>query len=143
MGEQHIADKEKLLEMAETMLRDSGIINSGLKQIKKQMGPGLPYQALKLLSDPDRIDKLITALAELYVDIGLTAEDLELITQFQCSDVGRKLASANMVIQPKSVEVTQEWVYNIMEEVQDAEKHQKADGVIKVKDTGDIPDIVA
>jgi len=140
---QCIADKEKLLEMAKTMITESGIVDNGLKQIKKQMGPGLPYQALKLLSDPEHVDELLTALADLYVDTGLTAKEFELITQFQCSDVGRKLADVNILIQSKSAEITQTWVYDIIEGVLDAEKHQKAGDVIKVKETGDIPDIVA
>ena len=141
--DKHIADREKLLEMAKTMLKEAGIVDNGLKQIKKQMGPGLPYHTLKLLSDPEHIDELLTALADLYVDAEFTVEEFELITQFQCSDVGKKLAEVNMLIQPKSIEITQTWVYDIIEGVLDAEKHQKADEVVEVKETGDISDIVA
>jgi len=117
---------EKTLEAAIEFLRKSGLLDEGLKIIKKSMAPGIPFQVLELMNDEERISQLVEDVAEVYVDAGFSIEELEFITQFYLHETGQKLVKLNAKLAPKTGEITSDWVYDIIEEVQKEERANDA-----------------
>jgi len=115
------------LAAAKDMLVVSGVMDAGLDHLKKVIAPGAPFAVLELMDNKEKLEELINSVADIYADSPFTIAELEQIKLFQSGDIGKKLAKFNIVSQSKIVEVTQEWVYGIIEEVRekDAQAHKE------------------
>jgi len=116
MNEQNIIDHDARVEAAKTLLIGSNSINESVNQLRKVLCMTVPTQALKLMDDVERKDDLITAISELYADQDFTIEELNLLIEFYSSGLGKKVCKVNVIMQPKILEITQDWLYEILED---------------------------
>ena len=116
MNEQNIIDHDTRVEAAKTLLIESNAINESVNQLRKVLCMTVPTQALKLMDDVERKDELTNAIAELYADQDFTIEELDLLIKFYSSDLGKKVCKVNVIMQPKILEITQDWLYEILED---------------------------
>jgi hypothetical protein len=132
-------DRDEALKAAMDLLRSSGFLKEGLRIIKRDMSTGVPYEVLKLMDDENRVNQLVEDVAEVYVDAGFTANEMRAILEFYVSGAGQKLIMKNAEILPKTGEITINWVYDIIEEVQMNEEKEKSND-IEIPETGPLPD---